>query len=171
MLDSTQNFEFPWPILKVVIEGRSILDVPKLELKTMEEATKFIHAYGFDPNSAEDLELIWAAFDDAVTFIEKSLADPQFPRVPEHLKTRKAVSDIRRLLLLASGPVGTVDQIFSCAILRLMHVLIHLGHDPRLKYFDQVQHQVLGRLDDYLYVDSETGVTYLGKRERGEEKA
>jgi len=133
----------------------------------MEEATNFIQAYGFDPNSAEDLDLIWNLFDEAVSFIEKSLADPENPKVPEHLRSRKAVTDIRRLLLLASEPFGSSDQKWACAILRLMHVLIHLEHDPRLKYFDQVQNQVLSRLDNYLYVDGSSGATFLGTKQEG----
>ena len=68
------NFEFPWPSVKVVLDGSSILDVPRLELKTMEEATAFVQAYGFDPNQPEDLNLIWSFFNDAVEFIEKVFA-------------------------------------------------------------------------------------------------
>jgi len=166
-MPANQNFNFPWPILKVVVEGASTLDVPRLELKSMEEATNFIQAYGFDPANAEDLDLIWGFFDEAVNFIEKSLADPQHPRIPDHLRSRKAVIDVRRILLLASEPVDHPDQIYACAILRLMHIFIHLAHDPRLKIFDQVQNQVLSRLDSYLYVDSSTGATYLGRQDDG----
>lgn len=166
-MHSEQNFEYPWHLLRVVMEGMSILDVPKLELKSMEEATNFVQAYGFDPTSQEDLELIWGFFDEAVAFIEKALVDPQFPRVPDHLRHRSAVTDIRRVLLLASGPTGMPDQVFACAILRLMHVFIHLAFDPRLKIFDQVQNQVLARLDNYLYVDPTSGATYLGRKDDG----
>ncbi len=134
----------------------------------MEEATGFIQAYGFDPASASDIELLWLFFDDAVTFIERSLADPRHPKIPEHLRNRKAVNDIRRLLLLASESVDKPDQVYACAILRVMHVLIHLAHDPRLKVFEQVQNQVLSRLENYLYVDNETGATFLGRKEEGE---
>ncbi len=167
MSEATRNFDFPWHILKVVIEGTPILDVPKLELKTMEEATRFIVAYGFDPGSPEDLDLIWGFFDDSIQFIERSLVDPQRPRVPDNLRSRKAISDIRRVLLLASEPQGNPDQLWACAILRLMHVFIHLALDPRLKIFDQVQNQVLSRLDSYLSSDTATGATYLGNKEDG----
>jgi uncharacterized protein (TIGR04562 family) len=175
VIQATENFSFPWAILKVVSEGISILDVPRLELKSMEEATNFVQAYGFDPASPDDMELIWTAFDEAVLFIEKSLADPTMSRVPEHLRHRKSVNDIRRLLLMASGSSNNQngnqqgnqhgsDQVWACAILRLMHVLIHLAHDPRLKFFEQVQNQVLSRLDNYLYVDTVDGATYLGNK-------
>jgi uncharacterized protein (TIGR04562 family) len=170
VIQATENFSFPWEILKVVVDGVSILDVPRLELKSMEEATNFMQAYGFDPANADDMEVVWAAFDDAVIFIEKSLADPRTPRVPDHLRNRKAVNDVRRLLLLASSSLDAPnksDQMWACAILRLMHVLIHLAHDPRLKFFDQVQNQVLGRLDNYLYVDDIDGATYLGNKSEG----
>jgi uncharacterized protein (TIGR04562 family) len=164
---ATQNFDFPWQILRVVLEGISILDVPRLEIKSMEEATSFVHAYGFSPHNPEDLELIWTFFEDAIQFIEKSLADPAHPRIPEHLRSRGAVSDIRRLILIASDRTNNPDQIHACAILRVMHVLIHLNYDPRLKFFHQMQTQVLSRLDNFLFVDPANGSTYLGKEEDG----
>lgn len=133
----------------------------------MEEATNFVKAYGFDSNVPEDVDLLWGFFDDAIIFIEKSLSDPQYPRVPEHLRSRKAITDIRRILLLASDPNYSPDQVWACAILRTMHVLVHLAHDPRLKFFEQVQNQVLSRLDNYLFVDQNDGATYLGTKEEG----
>jgi uncharacterized protein (TIGR04562 family) len=164
----SDKFAFPWPIFKLVLEGTSILDVPRLELRTMEEATSFIKAYGYDSNDPGDKELIWGFFEDAISFIEKSLADAQYPKIPEHLRSRKAVNDVRRLLLMASDRSMNPDQVYCCAILRVMHILIHVAHDPRLQYFDQVQNQILGRLDAHLSVDSATGATYLGKADQGE---
>lgn len=164
----TENFEFPWPSVKVVLEGKSILDVPRLELKTMEEATTFIQAYGFNPNDPEDLDTIWNFFDEAVVFVERVLQDPLHPKIPEHLRSRSAITDIRRLLLIASDKTGNPDQVYSCALLRVMHVFIHLEYDPRLKFFHQMQTQVLGRLDRYLYTDLTSGATYLGKKEEGQ---
>ncbi len=164
------SFNYPWPLLRVIVEGISILDIPKLELKNIEEATKFIEAYGFDPADAHDLDLIWEFFDDAVSFMEKSLCDPELPKVPEHLRSRKVVTDFRRLLLLASEGTPSSEQVYVCGILRLMHILIHLAHDPRLRFFDQVQNQVLNRLDRYIFTDEKTGVTYLGSPEPAHEK-
>lgn len=168
MNSSGGNFDFPWPIFRGVMEGVSIMDVPQLDLRTMEEATNFIQAYGFDPNNPQDVEMLWRYFDDAVGFVEKSLADPEFPRVPDHLRNREAVKDLRRLLLIASQREADSDQRFVCAILRLMHVLIHLYLDPRLKYFDQAQRQVIGRLDEHIFIDESDGATYLGNKEEGE---
>lgn len=169
---STVNpkFDYPWPLLRVIVEGTSILDIPKLELKNMEEATKFVEAYGFQPSDPADQELMWGFFEEAVEFLEKSLADPEYPKVPEHLKTRKAVSDIRRLLLLASEPSPSPDRTYACALLRLMHIHIHLAHDPRLRFFEQVQSQVLNRMDRYIFTDEKTGVTYLGTPDANSEK-
>jgi len=163
------NLRFPWSVLRVPIEGMSVLDVPRLNATTMEEATAFIQTYGFDPNQKSDLELLWKFYYEAVDFLEKSIADPEYPTVPEHLRTREAVQDIRRLLVMASGPFGSVDQVFCCALLRIMHGLIHLNFDPRHKFFHQMQIQVLARLDKYLYADPQTGATYLGKGIEGDE--
>ena len=149
----------------MVVDGQSVLDIPRLELKTLEEATNFALAYGFDLSEPTTVDLVWQFFDEAVAFIEKALGHPEYSRVPDHLRSRKAVTDIRRLLLIASEPPEHPDQRYGCGILRVMHVLIHLAHDPRLKFFDQVHSQVFSRLDNYLYVDSETGVTYLGSQD------
>lgn len=165
MNPTVDTFEYPWSLFRVVMEGASILDTPKLELKSIEEATSFVRAYGFDLNEPEAMDTLWGYFEDAIAFIEKSLADPRHPRVPDHLRTRDSIRDVRRLLLLASEPTDHPDQIFACGILRVMHVLIHLNNDPRLRFFDQVQNQVFGRLDEFLYVDPATGVTYLGARD------
>ena len=167
-MDATHNFEFPWPSVNVVLEGGSILDVPRLEIKTIEEATSFVQAYGFDVNNPDDLLLVWRFFQDAVQFIEKTLCDPDYPKVPEHLRSEKAVSDIRRLFVIASEKSNSSDQIYACAILRVMHVMIHLSYDPRLKFFQAMQTQVLNRLDKYIYVDPNNGATYLGKQEDGQ---
>ena len=82
------------------MEGTSILDVPRLDLNTMEEATDFIKAYGFDPGNDADLELLWSFFDSSIQFIERTLAHPDYPKVPEHLKNRESLTDLRRLLLI-----------------------------------------------------------------------
>lgn len=167
MSPSIGNFKFPWEILRVVLDGISILDVPRLEVKTIEEATAFIAAYGFDPSNADDMALLWRIYDEAVSFIEKSLSDSSYPRIPDHLRSSAAVNDLRRLLLLASEPTENADQVYACALLRVMHTLIHLTHDPRLRVFDHVQNQILSRLDSHLYVDSKSGATYLGKESEG----
>lgn len=163
------NLQFPWSVLRVPIDGLSILDVPRLNISTMEEATAFIQAYGFDPNQKSDVQLLWKFYGDAIDFLENSIADPQYPRVPEHLRNPEGVQDIRRVLILASSNHGSPDQMFACAILRVMHGLIHLSFDPRHKFFHQMQVQVLSRLDKYLFNDPQTGATYLGKGLEGEE--
>ena len=93
-MDLLHNFEFPWPSVNVVLEGGSILDVPRLQIKSMEEATEFIKAYGFDVNDPDDLVLVWRFFHEAVQFIEKTLACPGYSKVPEHLRSQKVINDM-----------------------------------------------------------------------------
>ncbi len=166
-VSDVQDYQFPWPLLEVALDGISILDVPHLEVRSMEEATSFLHAYGYDPGSQEDIDHIWGYIEGAVAFIEKTLHDPEYPRVPDHMRSREAIKDLRRILVMASQTSDSIDRLWACAILRVAHVLIHLAHDPRLRYFEQAQNQVLGRLDGHLYVDSSDGAIYLGKKEEG----
>lgn len=155
-------------MLDVLLNGRSILDLPKLELKTMEEATNFIKAYGFDYSNTDDVNLLWSFFFEAISFLEKSLKDPEHLKIPEHLKNQDSVKDLRRVLLMASQNDNHPDQRYCCAILRVMHVLVHLTLDPRLQYFDQVRTQIFSRLDRFLFNDTKDGTVYLGTAENGE---
>lgn len=148
-------------MLEVVLQGLSILDSPRLHLHTMEEATAFAGAYGFDLSDPNDAELLWSLYDESVKYLETLLATAEHRTVPEHLRSRKSVQDLRRVLLIASGTVEE-DQRWCCAILRVIHVLVHLQYDPRLRYFEQVQNQILSRLDAYLFTDPDSGALYLG---------
>lgn len=133
----------------------------------MEEASLFLQAYGFDLSDPNDQKLIWNYFEEARNFIEKSLNDGT-QNVPAHLRTKEALGDIRRLLLIASLRRENPDQKWACALLRVMHVLIHLVQDPRLRFFEEAQTQILGRLDTHLFVDEKDGATYLGGKNDAE---
>ncbi len=167
---ATEKFRYPWPMLDVVLQGLSILDTSRLDVRTMEEATTFAGAYGFDLSDPSDVDLLWTFFDESVKYLETLLANAEYRTAPEHLRTRKSVLDIRRLVILASDTATHEDQRWACAILRVMHVLVHLQYDPRLRYFEQVQNQILSRLDGHLFTDPESGALYLGSGETGGER-
>lgn len=154
---------FPWQALKVVCDGVSIIDIPKLEIQSEAEAHQFLLSYGYDLYEPSHQEQVWKLYDEAARFLEGTLS----VTLPDCLKRREEVADIRNLLLVASGQSGfpqSKHQSLVCALLRIMHALSHLKNDLRLKYLVKIRKQTIGRFEAHLQRKDESGneSLYLG---------
>ncbi len=54
-----QRFIFDSAILNSVVGGHSAIEIPKLNIHSIEAATAFLTSYGFDIHKENDLEKIW----------------------------------------------------------------------------------------------------------------
>jgi uncharacterized protein (TIGR04562 family) len=161
--------EFPWLALRVVCNGVSILDIPKLELKTESEAHQFLVTYGFDLFEASHQEQIWKIYAEACEFVEGRLCDSTL-KFPSLLKDRNHIQDFKKLLLAASGiKIEGISQLnkaqpWICAVLRVMHVMSHMQSDLRLKYLKKIKRQTIDRFEAHIQKVQEGGSEkiYLG---------
>lgn len=154
---------FPWLALKAICDGVSILDIPKLELKSEAEAHQFLVTYGYDLYDPSHRDQVWEFYDEAVRFVETSL---DFS-VADQLKDRTKILDFKNLLLIASGHQYFPQSKFQlqvCALLRVMHVLSHLKNDLRLKYLSKIRKQTIGRFEAHVQKQkgSESESLFLG---------
>lgn len=146
--------EFPWETLRSVVGGHSPLDVRRLTLRDEGEAEAFLECYGYDWTDPSHREQLDQLRTDAVSFLEgRLLGDPGDPEVPPGI----AGSDVRRLLMLASRPVGAdAGQLWSCALLRVMHAAAHARSALDERFGAEVRGQILGRIEPHLHrVDGE----------------
>lgn len=156
---------FPWQALNVVCNGISPLDIDHLELKSEGEAHQFLMSYGFDLFEPSHVSYLETIYTDAVDFIETYLCRGDL-QIPEPLKSLKVASDLKQLLLLSSDaeslPVGWNRswQPWACALLRVMHVSLHLKSDLRLKYLPKIKRQTVDRFSAHIQENS--GVVFLG---------
>lgn len=132
-----------------MLEGTSGVDVPHLYVRSLSEAESFIESYGYDwsiPSNREEIERLRL---ESTRFIEDELLrkhDPlQFP-----LKIRNE-RDIRKLLLWASSKAKDETQLWSCALLRVMHTYAHCGSYFNDKYSDQIRDQIKERFRPHLF--------------------
>ena len=63
------------------------------------------------------------------------------------------LGDLGYLLIFASAQDGNELQKWSCALLRIMHVLSHLYNDPFHSFSDEIQRQVLRPIEQVLHKD------------------
>ncbi|MGZ3770128.1 MAG: TIGR04552 family protein [Bdellovibrio sp.] len=139
-----QRFAFDASILNSVVGGQSAIEIPKLNIHSMEAASAFLSSYGFDTVSENDLEKLWYYHRRALVLMTEKLGFEE-EQVPEVFKDRKKLGDVRRLLLFASShtPEDHKLQRWACAILRCMHVFVHAENDLFSSFSEEIQSQIL----------------------------
>lgn len=162
---SASPFAFSRPTLDCVVGGRSALDLTKLEIRSRDEAREFAGAYGYDLSDPLQLEDVWATHRRALAMIREQLLDPG-EELPSELHDPTQLEDITDLLIFASStdPANANLQKWSCALLKVMHVYVHLRNDLFSAFRDSIQQQILKPLEAAII--RENGRTFLNAHER-----
>lgn len=157
-----QNYTFNLPLFQSLIGGLSSLDVPRLNVQSLDDATSFVRAYGFNYEDEEDQKRLWRYHRRAVNFIRNELLEegevyPEALSDPDHLK------NLLYLLIYAS----TQDQKemslqkWACATLKVMHVMVHLDNDLFTYYSNEIQEQLFQPYRDRIH-ETADGQLFLG---------
>ncbi len=158
------RFHFEKQILDCVVGGVSALDVPRLNLKSIEECRQFVSAYGYDLDDESHREQLWASHRRAVALIKDQLLE-EGENIPEELYDPSRLTDLCQLLMYASRrePGARELRRWACAVLRVMHVYVHLSNDLFSVFSDDIQAQVLKPLQEVISDDPVAGSVLLGK--------
>lgn len=158
------RFQFDPFVLNSVVGGKSTLDMPRLNIQTLEQAQMFIKGYGFDLHSEADLERLWYFHRRSLVLIEEKLGF-NIQDIPEVLRDRKSLTELPQLLVMASDrseePERVHLQRWACAILRAMHVFVHAENDLFSTFSEEIQKQILTPFQDCIFHEGTSGVTYL----------
>ncbi|MFZ3229671.1 MAG: TIGR04552 family protein [Pseudobdellovibrio sp.] len=155
----TSLFSFDSSSLSVVAGGASALDSPNLHIHNLEDAEAFIKSYGYRINDVDDLERLWYFHRRALVLMTEKLKI-DINKIPDSIKTKESLLDIRFLLIYASQSEDANLQKWSCAVLRCMHVFIHSETDLFSSFSEEIQKQILAPFeqsivqDDKLYLKS-----------------
>jgi uncharacterized protein (TIGR04562 family) len=157
-----KRYEFDPALLHAVAGGRSVIDLPKLNVHALEDANSFIKAYGFNVLDSKEEEKLWYFHRRALVFLQEKLGcNPE--EIPNVLKERKDLEDLRRLLLWASSAREDekVLQKWCCAILRVMHVFVHSEKDLFASFSEEIQKQILTPFQNSIVHDGVEGKIFL----------
>ncbi len=146
-------WHFPWPVIDVLIGGKSAVDLPSLKVQSWKEATEFIASYGYDPNSEDDQLALHSVTIEALNFIEKHLIPTEWNQGLIPPQDILLCEDPRYLLLWASNPDPDerLKSAWACAVLRVMHTIIHSQNIPRPIDIEIVKTQILGRFQKHIF--------------------
>jgi uncharacterized protein (TIGR04562 family) len=156
-----QLLEFDWPSMRAALEGQSFIDVPSLNVENKVAAKRFLLCYGYDIDDSSAKEEVWRIYFQSISFIRDQLLRSN-ESIPSELLSRGPQSDILKLLVDASrnrkSPRSAAEYRsserlrgrWSCAILRVMHIISHLDNDIRLEYFSYARNQIFSRFDEHV---------------------
>ncbi|RME16059.1 MAG: TIGR04552 family protein [Bdellovibrio sp.] len=155
---SVLDFHFDPNLLETLVGGRSPLEIQRLNIQDLDAAYHFIKAYGFDLKKDADKNKVWLYHRRAVTYLQEELLLPD-EKIPDTLVDPKKLKDIGFLLIYAStrGKENTFQR-WACAILKVMHVLVHLDNDLFQKFSSTIQEQILRPIQAHIYEDPVSGI-------------
>lgn len=164
------DFTFHKQTVETVLHGQSAIDIPRLNILNLEAANKFLSAYGYDWEDTKDRDQLWSIHRQAVILLREVLLR-EAEAIPEVLSDPNQLGHIGYLMVYASTePKGDNEfQRYSCALLRIMHVLVHLKNDLSAVFIDQIQNQITKPFKDHIVeVPGVQGIT-LGRQVGGEQ--
>jgi uncharacterized protein (TIGR04562 family) len=143
--------EFQWDALKVVLEGTSSLELPRMAVATREAAYSFLGHYGLDLRREDDRELMARIHQEAISFVRRHFLSERGGRglPPEVLEPL----DLADLLVQASGPPPNPITRWSCALLRVMHTIHHANRAFRRDSLDEIRRQIFEPYRAVIHVD------------------
>lgn len=157
------NTQFDPEVFQSLIGGRAVIETPRLNLKSPEEAYAFLKTYGYDLNVESDRERLWQIHARSVIYIRTQLlADGEV--IPEEVSDPKRLVDISKLLLMASGRSDQIDpnHKWACAVLRVMHVVSQLQNDL-FNYFSlEIQEEIFKPYREFVQKDPVNGIKLNG---------
>ena len=139
--------------LSVVAGGASALDRKSLNIHGLDEAESFLKSYGYQISQADDLERLWYFHRRALVLMSEKL-HINLTQMPEELRSKEALKDIRHLLIYASQADNLTLQRWSCAIIRCMHVFVHSENDLFSFFSHEIQKQILTPFENSVRQDS-----------------
>ncbi len=158
MMQLADMWKFPWPVLDVLIGGKSSIDMQDVRVPSFDEATAFLKAYGYDPEDPRDQRRMHGVLIEAMALIERKLLTPREwnrgIRPPDEILF---CDDPRHLLVFASGqgPTDRLKSAWACAVLRVMHTIAHIEGVNRTIDVSTAREQIFARFHDHIFRDKE----------------
>ncbi len=146
-----EDLDFEWDVLELVIGGKSVIDSTSglfgLPMKTKEDATRFVAAYGFDLEDPIQHAELLGNLHEAINFVRKHFLAPENPEGLKLEIPRKIleIQNLRELFLMASPDGPPMPRAWACVFLKVIHAIVHLDKDIRYDYFSEIQKQIFDR--------------------------
>lgn len=157
------DFNFDKDLFQSLIGGRSVLQMPKLRVKTLDQGSAFLKAYGYDMALPEDRERAWAIHARAVAYIESQLlVVGEKKEMPLQIKQPERLGNLAELLMLASDDSleGRELTRWACGLLRVMHVVSHVQNDLFSYFYSEIQEEIFKPYEQHINRDESNNLFF-----------
>lgn len=157
------NLEFDPEVFWSLIGGRPVVETPRLSLQSQDEAHAYLRAYGYDMSIEADREKLWLIHSRAVIYLRTQLLH-EGENLPEEISDPRKLGDLGNLLLLASIRDSNKEGLhrWSCAMLRVMHVISQL-HNDLFNYFSlEIQDEIFKPYRHFIQKDGISSIRLGG---------
>ncbi len=152
---------FPWRLIRAAFYGKSVIDTPYLAIESLDASEHFLSRYGYDWNNLHHRKFLQNSYKKALDFVQTEFIDPfeDELEIPEILQK---CSDLRQLIYWSNPKAfHRKVQLWACALLKVLHTVLHLENDFLIDYFQEARRQIFERFDGHLHVDENNRI-YLG---------
>lgn len=154
------KYYFDWELLDVILSGVSAMDSDNFINNGLAQETtdRFLQGYGLSTNNPVAMAELFGSFQEALQFMKRYFLKEGNPsgldlKVPIELYS---ITDLSELFLMATGTSeGTTEEVrlWSEAVLKVMHVVVHIDKDIRSNYFSIIQTQILDKMYKNIFRD------------------
>ena len=155
-------FPLPPEITNVILGGNSFIDQEGLQVPTKAAARDFALNYGYDVDIPHHRAHLVKVFEDALSFLQEVVLEGMDMEVPAEIVD---LQDPLELLIWASERPRVPRARWSCALLRVMHTLLHVDNNVYLRFLPEIQQQIFDRYERYLVPTPEGGWLLRGRYE------
>lgn len=153
MSDISQKYRFPWSLFHDAFSGNSVVDTRYMMVKSIADAELTLKYYGFSWDNDFDREKLLDAYDRAISFVETTLLTPYEGKlvIPSEVKNNK---DLRQILYWTNPRTrNRQNHLWSCAMLKVIHSILHLESDSLSHFFQEARSQVFDRFNGHIRID------------------
>lgn len=152
---SSSSVFFRRQALKTLLGGVSILDVDRLSIHDEHQANGFIRSYGYLWESEEDQKILFSFYRQAVAFLKDQWGEDEGFRIPDELWDPDQIDDLRNLLYFVSSKEEEKKElkIWTCALLKVMHIIAHLQSDLYHEFQGTLRDQILSPIKEKIFND------------------
>ena len=154
---------FPWTTLQAMVDGVSCIDFREMPLQSRDEAEQFVLAYGYDLNDPSDALRVRVIIKEALHFLtERLLPGLEALVLPQafqhHEEEPLSIID----LLMWASDEGNPHRDWSCALLKLIHAVVHVDNALQVAQLKVARQQIIQRYRTILSHDPNSGQILLG---------
>lgn len=155
-------FPLPPDVTRVVLGGGSSIDQEGLHLDTLDDARDFALNYGYDLDIPHQRLHLVKVFEDALAFLQEVILEGTGMDIPAEFQDLQ--NPVELLVWASERPRGERAR-WACAVLRVMHTLLHVDNNVYLRFFSEIQQQIFDRYERFLVPTENGGWKLKGRYE------